>query len=84
MRIVFLTANWLEAQLVVGLLEGSGLKPFLLDAELSRMDALYTTAIGNIKVAVPEQQFEEAMAILREYRGKEGLDPNHGSPSSFG
>ena len=84
MKIVFLTANWMEAQLVVGLLEGSGLKPCLLDAELSRMDAFYTTAIGNIKVAVPEQQFDEAMAILQEYRGKQGLDPNHGSPSSFG
>ena len=67
-----------------GLLEGSGLKPLLLDAELSRMDAFYTSAIGNIKVAVPEPQFEEAMAILREYREKQGLDPNHGTPSSFG
>jgi len=35
MKIVFVTANWMEAQLVVGLLEGSGLKPCLLDAELT-------------------------------------------------
>ncbi len=84
MKIVFLTANWVEAQLVNGLLESNGLKPFLLDAELSRVDPFYTSAIGNIKVAVPEHQFEEAMTILREYRGKRGLDPNHGSPSSFG
>jgi len=84
MKIVFLTANWVEAQLVNGLLESNGLIPFLLDAELSRVDPFYTSAIGNIKVAVPEHQFEEAMTILREYRGKRGLDPNHGSPSSFG
>ena len=80
----FLTANWMEAQLVVGLLEGSGLKPCLLDAELSRMNAFYTSAIGNIKVAVPAHQFEDAMTILQDYRGRQGLDPNYGSPSAFG
>ena len=84
MKIVFLTANWMEAQLVVGLLEGSDLKPCLLDAELSRMNAFYTTAVGNIKVAVPEHQFEDAMTILQDYRGRQGLDPNYGSPSAFG
>ncbi|HMH18684.1 MAG TPA: DUF2007 domain-containing protein [Burkholderiales bacterium] len=83
MRIVFLTANWMEAQLVAGLLEGNGLKPLLLDAELSRMNAFYTGAVGNIKVAVPEDQFDDAQAVLQEYRGKQGLDPNYGSPSAF-
>jgi len=61
----FLDCNWMEAQLVVGLLEGSGLKPCLLDAELSRMNAFYTSAVGNIKVAVPEHQFEDAMKSFR-------------------
>jgi Putative prokaryotic signal transducing protein len=84
MKIVFLTANWVEAQLIVGLLEGNGLKAILLDSELSRMDPFYTAAIGNIKVVVPEPQFEKAMAVLREYRAKEGLDPNHGSRSPIG
>jgi hypothetical protein len=79
MKIVFLTGNWMEAQLVVGLLEGSGLKPLLLDAEANRMG--YTFAIGDIKVAVPAHEFEDALAILKEYRGRQGLDSNYGSPS---
>ena len=49
-----------------------------------RMNAFYTSAVGNIKVAVPEHQFEDAMTILQDYRGRQGLDPNYGSPSAFG
>lgn len=77
---VFLTGNWLEAQLVASLLEGSGLNPFVLGGAAGSIGIPGREEYGSIKVAVPSNQLEDALAILREYRGKEGLDPNYGSP----
>jgi hypothetical protein len=80
-KVVFLTSNWMEAQLVSGLLEGSGLKPFVLGANSNRIGFSLPGTFGDISVAVPEEQLDDALAVLREYRGKQSLDPNYGSPS---
>jgi hypothetical protein len=80
MKVVFLTSDWVEAQLIAGLLESSGIKPFLLGAEVTRMKVFPTAPIGDvIKVAVPPHQLEDALAVLKEYRKRQGLDPNYGT-----
>ena len=80
LKIVFVTSRWMEAQLVAGLLEGSGLKAFVLGAESNRMGFSFSTEFGDVKVAVPEGQADDALAVLREYRESQGLDPDYGAP----
>lgn len=84
MAIAFTSSNWVEAQLVAGLLESNGLKVLVLDANLAGVDPLYANAIGRIKVVVPDQQLATAIEILEAFRGGGGLDPRSGSLSGFG
>lgn len=83
MAIAFKSSNWVEAQLVAGLLESNGLKVLVLDANLTGVDPLYAIALGGIKVVVPDQQLAAAREILEAFRGAGGLDPRSGSVSGF-
>ena len=51
-------------------LEGNDIQVFLADAETVNMDWLLGNAIGNIKLQVPCDQVDKALALLEEMRDK--------------
>ena len=82
-NIVFTTLNSMEAYLVKSLLESNNIRVFMLNENISRINPFYTTAVGGIKLTVPDNQIQMAQEILVEYRQKEGENPNYGSGSWF-
>ncbi|MCD6311851.1 MAG: DUF2007 domain-containing protein [Elusimicrobia bacterium] len=81
---VFITSSLVEANMVKCLLEGSGVKVFLYDANISRINPFYTNAVGGIKLVVRDKQVALTKEVLREYRGKNGADPFWGEGSALG
>ena len=67
MKIVFSSFDWMEAQAVAGLLEGSGLKAVIWGAEAARMNISFGQG-GGVKVAVPDDQLSDALALVEDYR----------------
>lgn len=82
--VVFTSSNVYEAHLVKSLLEGSGIKVVLFDAEMSTLNPFFTNAVGGIKLAVDEGDVLESNEILAEFRSKEGQDPSTGALSPWG
>jgi hypothetical protein len=74
LRVVFVSSNNIEANLVKSLLEGSGIEVFILDENVGNY--LYA---GGVKLAVTPGQEQLARVVLQEYRGKEGQSPTNGS-----
>lgn len=83
-NVVFKTLSFMEATLIKSLLEGNGIDVYLYDENISRLNPFYSSAVGGIKLLVPDDQVEKARETLREYRGKEGQDPSVGKNASFG
>jgi hypothetical protein len=80
-NIVFTSLNIMEANLVKSLLESNNIQVFVIDENISRINPFYTSAVGGIKLVVPDNQIQMAQEVLDEYRKKEGQDPNYGSSS---
>ena len=59
-----------QAQAAKLQLEGNDIQVFLADAETVNMDWLLGNAIGNIKLQVPRDQVDKALAVLEEMRDK--------------
>lgn len=78
--VVFTTASPVEAQLVKGLLESQGIKVFLFDENISRMNPLLTPIVGGVRVVVPGSQAAEAAAVLRDH----GVEAGKISPFDIG
>jgi hypothetical protein len=57
-------------------LEGNNIQVFLADAETVNMDWLLGNAIGNIKLQVPRDQVDKALAVLEEMRDKANQRPD--------
>ena len=53
-----------EAHIARGFLESEGIRSFLQDQHLVRMDWLYTNAIGGLRLQVAPDDLERASAIL--------------------
>jgi predicted Zn-ribbon and HTH transcriptional regulator len=53
-----------EAHLVRSRLEAAGLQAFLTDEHIVSVQWLYSSAVGGVKVVVPEADLEEAREIL--------------------
>jgi hypothetical protein len=75
--VVFRTMSGTEAELVRGLLDSCGIKAFLFDDNMCRIDPGAAIAIGGIRVVMPDSQALEAREILREH------DKEHGKPTPF-
>lgn len=75
-NIVFTTLDLMEANLVKSLLEANEIVVFMYDENILSINPLYSSAIGGIKLVVPDHQIERAIEIINEYMGREGEDPN--------
>lgn len=73
----------MEAYLIKSLLESNEIDVFMLDENISRINPFYSHVVGGIKLAVPDHQITKANEILKEYRGREGQDPNWGMSTPF-
>ncbi len=82
--VVFVTSDTYEAAVVKSLLEANGVKVCSFDENLSRIDSLWATAIGGIKLAVDASQEELAREVLTVYRGALGQNPTEGKITPFG
>lgn len=59
-----------EAEAARMYLEAEGIRAFLADAETVTMDWLLGNAIGYVKIQVPREQAEEALAVLEKMRAR--------------
>ena len=77
-NVVFTSFVYAEAALVKSLLEASGIKVFMYDENTARLNPFYSSAIGGIKLMVPDEDVDRAREVLQEYREKEGQETERG------
>ncbi|MCP4651919.1 MAG: DUF2007 domain-containing protein [Candidatus Omnitrophica bacterium] len=82
-NIVFTTSNLTEAHMVKGLLEASGIETVILNEHISAIRPFFSAIVGGIRLAVCDGDVDEAVEVLKEFRGKEGKDPNWGKTIPF-
>ena len=80
---VFTSFVYAEAALIKSLLEASGIAVFMYDENTARLNPFYSSAIGGIKLMVPDEQVEKARDVLEEYRAKEGQEADWGNARAF-
>ena len=59
-------ANYMEAHMLMGRLEEEGIRCWLKDEHTVTIDPILTNAVGGIKLMVPEDQYERALALLHD------------------
>jgi len=64
---VFVAMYPTEATIVKSMLESSGLSPIIFDEMTIALQPFYSTAIGGVKILVPEDEAEDAKVIINEY-----------------
>ena len=57
----------LEANLVQGCLVASGIPAVLADAHLVQTDMLLAPALGGVRILVPEDHLQQALAVLAAF-----------------
>jgi ribosomal protein L37AE/L43A len=69
MKIILLESfdNYIEAHLVMGRLQDSGIHCWLQDENSVTINPILTASIGGIKLMVTEEDFERAKALLDEF-----------------
>jgi hypothetical protein len=70
-RDLFEVARYLvpmEASLVQGCLVASGIPAVLADAHLMQTDLLLAPALGGVRILVPEDHLQQALAVLDAFR----------------
>ncbi|KQQ87503.1 putative signal transducing protein [Massilia sp. Leaf139] len=79
-RDLFIVARYLipiEAALVQGCLEASGIPAVLADAHLMQTDLLLAPALGGVRILVPASFVQQAQATIEAFkRGEFALDEN--------
>ncbi len=70
-----------EAEVARLALAGQGIPAFLRGGELVSMEWLYANAVGNIRLMVPADRAEEALALLEKAKPAEGT---HACPACDG
>jgi hypothetical protein len=60
-----------DAYLVRGKLESDGIRVFLRNEHTIGVQWLYSTALGGVKLDVPESQAKKALSLLEEYQSRE-------------
>jgi hypothetical protein len=77
-RDLFIVARYLvpmEASLMQGCLEASGIPAVLADAHLMQTDLLLAPALGGVRILVPSTYVQQAQAVLEAFeRGEFALD----------
>jgi hypothetical protein len=77
-RDLFIVARYLipmEAALMQGCLEASGIPAVLADAHLMQTDLLLAPALGGVRILVPSTYVQQAQAVLDAFeRGEFALD----------
>ncbi len=79
-RDLFIVARYLvpmEAALMQGCLEASGIPAVLADAHLMQTDLLLAPALGGVRILVPATYLQQAQAVIEAFgRGEFELDEN--------
>ena len=79
-RDLFIVARYLvpmEAALMQGCLEASGIPAVLADAHLMQTDLLLAPALGGVRILVPATYLPQAQAVIEAFgRGEFALDEN--------
>ena len=79
-RDLFIVARYLvpmDAALMQGCLEASGIPAVLADAHLMQADLLLAPALGGVRILVPSTYLQEAQAVIEAFkRGDFELDEN--------
>ncbi|MCC2960872.1 DUF2007 domain-containing protein [Massilia sp. IC2-278] len=77
-RDLFIIARYLvpmEAAMMQGCLEASGIPAVLADAHLMQTDLLLAPALGGVRILVPASYLQQAQAVIEAYgRGEFSLD----------
>lgn len=77
-RDLFIIARYLvpmEAAMMQGCLEASGIPAVLADAHLMQTDLLLAPALGGVRILVPASYLQQAQAVIEAYgRGEFALD----------
>jgi hypothetical protein len=60
-----------DAYMLKSCLESSGVPAVVADAHLVQANEFLTTAVGGVRVLVPESHFEQAMKILKAFEAGE-------------
>jgi hypothetical protein len=68
---VYTTAGELEAEFIKGFLHGQGIEATLSQESIARTLGLTVGRLGQVKVLVPEEQAEEALALLKDMEAGE-------------
>lgn len=68
MKIVFVSDDWLEAQAIAAMLEGSGIKSAVWGADGVRSGVSETPETADVRVAVSDEEFPDALALVDDYR----------------
>jgi hypothetical protein len=79
-RDLFIVARYLipmDAALMQGCLEASGIPAVLADAHLMQADLLLAPALGGVRILVPAQFVQQAQSVMEAFkRGEFALDEN--------
>jgi hypothetical protein len=79
-RDLFIVARYLvpmDAALMQGCLEASGIPAVLADAHLMQADLLLAPALGGVRILVPASFVQEAQSVMEAFkRGEFALDEN--------
>jgi hypothetical protein len=79
-RDLFIVARYLipmEASLMQGCMEASGIPAVLADAHLMQADLLLAPALGGVRILVPASFVQQAHATIEAFkRGEFALDEN--------
>ena len=60
-----------DAFMLKSCLESNGVDAMVADANLVQVNQFLTTAVGGVRVLVPDEQFAQAQEILRAYEAGE-------------
>ena len=67
-----------DAYLLKGCLESNGVSAVIADANMVQANEFLTTAVGGVRVLVPESHFDRAQQILRAFdAGEYQLDDDY-------
>ena len=67
MKVVFTSFDWVEAEGIRAMLEGSGFKAVIWGTDWARV-GYFSGETPNVRVAVPDREFAEALILVEDYR----------------
>src|SRR5579871_2287894 len=77
--LVFISAQIMDVQMARSLLESEGIKSYVFDDNVVRLNPFYAQAVGGIKLFVASKDVKEASEILREHLKTKGELPYSGT-----